>query len=664
MRGKRIRRRRLPATHEFFMESRMTIVFPRAALAAIAMVIATPVLAAPITAVPPADYQPRVVEKAAPAQFVLSPAAPGLRIVLPAPSDAERASLKARNAAPARSGAKSGNLKGPLALAFPRDVPASGSAIPLAGLDWQALPDGSHAARIEVLSPDAAALRVALTLPAIDTGVSLRFSGNGEHAHVYGPIPANPVASDTQRFGVFWSPVLDGDIATLELHVEAGTRVPAVPLTIARVSHQVVAPAEIDKLGTKDVEDIGTSGACEIDVACVTPQTSALVDSTKAVAAIEFMQEDGFTYLCTGQLLNDSLSSNTPYFFSANHCLDSAMAARTLNTFWFFNAVACNSKAVPPFIQQTAGAAMLARSPDFDWALVRLNAAPPSGVKFSAWNTDPIPSLATVSVIHHPEGDLKKWSEGSEHGYQLYTDGSSFAQVQYGQGSTEPGSSGAGLLTFNNAGYYEVRGGLWRGSASCLNRGGTDEYSRIDGMLALTRQYLTPDSAGTPGTAVAVEYYNRSLDHYFITISPVEINDLDTGVHGGWERTGLRFLAYQSPAAGTNPVCRFYRTPGFGDSHFYSASPAECQAVIDHPDTYPGWTFESGSVFYIALPDPTTGQCASGTQPVWRFFNQRTTNHRYTTDHATRDDMRADPATWIPEGYGPDAVIMCAPVGS
>ena len=79
---------------------------------------------------------------------------------------------------------------------------------------------------------------------------------------------------------------------------------------------------------------------------------------------------------------------------------------------------------------------------------------------------------------------------------------------------------------------------------------------------------------------------------------------------------------------------------------------------------FPGWTYESGSVFYIALPDAATGACPDGTQPVWRFFNQRTTNHRYVIDHQTRDDMRADPATWIPEGYGPDNVIMCAPVGS
>jgi len=636
----------------------------RAALAAAVIVAAVPALAdVPIIAVPPADYHTRAVERTAPAQFVLAPAAPGLRIALPAPTGNERATLAARNATRASGGAKSGNLKGPIALAFPRDVPAGGSAISLAGLSWQALADGGRAAKIVIVSPGAAALRVALQLPAIDPGVSLRFSGNGERAQVFGPVPANVVAGDTQRFGVFWSPVLDGDTATLEIHVDAGTRMPDVPFTIARISHQVVAPASIGKMDAKAVQDIGTSGSCEIDVACVTP-TAALADAAKAVAAIEFTQEDGFTYLCTGQLLNDSLSSNTPYFFTANHCLDSALAARTVNAYWFFDAPACGSKSVPAFVQQTSGAAMLARSPDFDWALVRLNSGPPAGAKLSAWRAEPIPSLATVSVLHHPEGDLKKWSQGTAEGYQLYTDGSSFAQVLYDQGTTEPGSSGAGLLTFNASGFYEVRGGLWRGAASCQNPSGIDEYSRIDTMLAVTRQYLTPDSTGTAGTAVAVEYYNRGLDHYFITTSPTEINDLDGGTHGGWERTGLRFLAYQAPTAGTNPVCRFYRTPGFGDSHFYSASPSECQAVIDHPEKFPGWTYESGSVFYIALPDTATGECPSGTQPIWRFFNQRTTNHRYTADHELRDEMRGDPATWVPEGYGPDSVIMCAPAGS
>lgn len=636
----------------------------RVAFAATIVAMAAPAFAAaPVTSVPPADYRPPMAEKAAPAQFLLPPAAPALRVALPEPTPAERATLKARNAQAPAGAAKAGNLKGPLALAFPRDVPASGSAIALSQLQWQSLADGSRAAKLAIASPGAAALRIALQLPVTDPGLSLRFSGNGVRAQVFGPIPANVVASDTQRFGLFWSPVLDGDVATVEIHADAGTRIPDVPVTIARISHQVVAPASIDKLDAKAVQDIGASGSCELDVACVTPQSAAFVDSTKAVAEIEFTQEDGFTYLCTGQLLNDTRASNSPYFLSANHCLDSAMAARTLNAFWFFDAIACGSKAVPAFVQQASGATMLARSGDWDWALVRLNAPPPAGAKFSAWRAEPISATTPVFVVHHPEGDLKKWSQGAAEGYQLYTDGSSFAQVQYNQGSTEPGSSGAGLLTLNPNGYFEVRGGLWRGSASCGNPAGIDEYSRLDNMLPLTRQYLTPDSAGTPGQSVAVEYYDRALDHYFITVSPAEINDLDSGVHAGWERTGLRFLAYQSPTPGTNPVCRFYRTPGFGDSHFYSASATECDAVIAHPKTYPGWTYESGNVFYIALPDLATGACAGGTQPIWRFFNQRTTNHRYTADQSVRDEMRADPGTWIPEGYGPDSVIMCAPTG-
>ena len=57
----------------------------------------------------------------------------------------------------------------------------------------------------------------------------------------------------------------------------------------------------------------------------------------------------------------------------------------------------------------------------------------------------------------------------------------------------------------------------------------------------------------------------------------------------GWERTGMRFLAYDNPAAGTSPVCRFFfEGAPFGSSHFYSASPAECATVVNNPQTYPG----------------------------------------------------------------------------
>ncbi len=620
--------------------------------------------AAPITAAPPADYRPPSVRKAAPTELLLpAGGAQSLRIALPAPSEAELAPLRSKNASTLSQSRRS--VAKALAIALPRDVPDASRRVALDSLAWQPLSDGSRAARIGIASAGAAALRIALALQQTDTGVSFRFAGNGGQARVFGPIPANAIAADTARFGMFWSPVLDGDTATIEIQAEAGVSVDGIVLGIVKLSHQVVAPANFRKLSTKDLLQIGSAGGCEIDVACVTPPSPALTDAAKAVAEMDFTQEDGYSYLCTGQLLNDSIASNTPYFFTADHCMNSAMAARTLNTYWFFQAAACGSTLVPPYVQLAAGAALLARSEDWDWALVRLDENPPAGSRFSAWRAEPIPTGAFASVLHHPEGDLLKWSQGTTLAYDNYPDGSSFAQVTYGQGSTEPGSSGAGLLTyFPTGGWYEVRGGLYAGSASCSYMSGTDDYSRLDSMLPLTRQYLTPGTTSGASEAVVVEYYNQSLDHYFMAASPTEIADLDGGVHAGWERTGLRFLAYDSQVAGTDPVCRFYRTPGYGDSHFYSASPAECQAVLDNPVKYPGWTYESPNVFYIALPDPATGACPSGDLPVWRFFNQITTNHRYTTDHTIRDQMRADPATWIAEGYGPDQVIMCSPVGS
>ena len=55
-------------------------------------------------------------------------------------------------------------------------------------------------------------------------------------------------------------------------------------------------------------------------------------------------------------------------------------------------------------------------------------------------------------------------------------------------------------------------------------------------------------------TLRVIEFYNAAQDHYFITASPAEIADLDTGVHPGWQRTGLSFDAYDANFASANPL--------------------------------------------------------------------------------------------------------------
>ncbi len=611
----------------------------------------------PITSVPPAAYRPAAVEKAATSAFTVAADTAARRIDLAAPSASEITSFKALNAASPGAG-KRVNAKA-LAVGFGREMPVAARTVPLSALAWVATSDGGRSARIEIRSPEATAVRVAMQLPSTAADFEVRVKGSGASSNVFGPIVASAIAQDTARFGRFWTPVLEGDVATIELHAGPGVVLEGAVLTLPSVSHQVVSNAELRALSAKTVNEIGRAQSCNIDVACVSP-SAALSNAAKSVAQLLFVGDDlGRQYLCTGTLLNDSIASSTPYLFTAAHCMDSARAANTLNTFWFFDAISCGNNAVPPYVQLIGGAALLGRSEDHDWALVRLKQGPPAGSWLSGWNAVPVPLNAITTTLHHPQGDLKKWSQGYV-AASVFDDDSNvygiFNEVRYTAGITEGGSSGSALLT-DAGGYFEVRGGLSEGTLfACPSLNGWDDYSRVEDMVPLVRQYLTPGST-TPGEAVAVEFYNKTLDHYFLSTNPSEINDLDTGVHVGWERTGLRFLAFTSQSPGTSPVCRFYREPSFGDSHFYSASPAECAATAAaHPLD---WVYESAAVFYILLPDGG-GNCAVGTVPLWRFFNTTTTNHRYTAEVVIRDRMRADPAVWTAEGNGPGLAVMCA----
>jgi hypothetical protein len=88
----------------------------------------------------------------------------------------------------------------------------------------------------------------------------------------------------------------------------------------------------------------------------------------------------------------------------------------------------------------------------------------------------------------------------------------------------------------------------------------------------------------------------------------------------------------------------------------------ECAAVLSKvgvDPNYSGYVYETPSAFYIALPDRNIGVCPSSTIPVYRLWNQRAdSNHRYTADPSIRDAMVS--RGYVAEGYGPNAVAMCA----
>jgi hypothetical protein len=153
----------------------------------------------------------------------------------------------------------------------------------------------------------------------------------------------------------------------------------------------------------------------------------------------------------------------------------------------------------------------------------------------------------------------------------------------------------------------------------------------------------------------AIEFHHAVDNRYHVTSVEEEIAKLDDGTIPGWQRTGHFLRAHDTAVNGTNPVCRFYLPAAHGNSHFLSASPAECARVRA---AFPQFIHESRAVMHMALPNTTTGGCGATAEPVYRLWNHKPdTHHRYTSDVATRDALVSQ--GWVPEGYGPDAVSLC-----
>ena len=631
--------------------------------------VAASALAAPMSA-PPAEYRPPAAARrmALDTELVLPRTAPARRIALPAPTSEERARAEARRAQP--SAATPGRKRGRMLIGFARELPAREAAITLADLAWQRTAAGTQAARIEVTSPGAAGLRLGLTLAGAPAGLAVRFQGNASGASAFGPFGAAEIAGEP----VYWSPALQGDTGAIELELPAGAGVDGATLTLPKISH-FAAFRPSDTL-------IGSSGPCEVDVVCAPPDVQQQLATAKKAVARMIMTFDGLTFLCTGTLLNDTQGTFTPYFITADHCFEdpsdpasaqgtAAAAAATINTYWFFEAATCGSLAEPDFIVQAGGAKLLARSVDYDWALVRLKTAPPAGTTFAAWNAaGPIAVGTPFGGIHHPSADLKKLSVGNVQGYGAFPDPtftptSTYIEVMFSSGVTEHGSSGSGMFTLNGAGnYYELRGTLTGGSSSCDEPHELDYYGRFDAAYPVVAEYLAPDAPNPAKIVPVVEYYNGVQNDYFLTTDPFEIAGRDNGSPPGWVRTGYRFLAYSDPAvapAGALPVCRLHAPQPSDDPRFYSASAQECASMLADPALH--FLLESNAVFYLYLPD-ATGACPAGTRPIYRFLNNAKPPHRrYAVEAQLRDSLLAD-GGWTQEGTGtaPEKVAMCAPV--
>ncbi len=369
--------------------------------------------------------------------------------------------------------------------------------IDLKTLDWQKV-NGGRAAHIIIQSNQAESLRLNLNVEKMPAGVEIRF---------FSPVDLNKsvtvfTADKIQASGQdFWSPSVAGDKIGIEIYLPESIPFNALDISIPKISHIF---QDISKpLSKSTIPSIrAASESCNIDVACATQDWQ---DSAKSIAKYIYTLANGNSFLCSGTLLADTdTDSQIPYFLTANHCINDASVALSMEFYWFYRAEQCGGTSVSPnFVTTQGGGELLANSATTDFSFVKLINNPPAGVGMSGWSLDPLQANDEVVGLHHPNGDIKKYSKGAFQHFEKITDlgggylsvtpddNGNFFNVVWSEGITAGGSSGSGLWRKEQGVNYLV-GALFGGSSFCSSPQAPDDYGRFDRSYPAISQWLSP----------------------------------------------------------------------------------------------------------------------------------------------------------------------------
>lgn len=504
--------------------------------------------------------------------------------------------------------------------------------------------EGAHGLRLGVVArmlPPGSLLRV---YSQANAGTVFQISGQ----EVLQRIERNARAGDTTLDGqTWWTPEIGSDEVTLELELPAGAATSAVDLSVPRVSHifeNLSIPSE-DELSTK----INESASCQLDASCY----EAYANQRNAVARMIFTSGGG-TYACTGTLLNDSRSSGTPYFLTANHCISKQAEASSLQTDWFYRAPTCNSRTLSSTtVKRVNGAALLYASATTDTSFLQLNDAPPTGAVFAGWDAGTQTLGSPVVGLHHPKADLLKVSMGSlssltscaaTSGDQFQCSGSSgnYYRVTWSEGTTEGGSSGSAL--FKDGTY--VIGTLYGGGSSCSATTAPDFYGRFDvAYNAALQTWLsgTTPPTGPTGRVPVYRFYNIAGLEHFYTSSVAERDLLLNQYGSSFVYEGPIFYAYPIEGSGSNFLPVFRLVDVARKLHIYTANPAERDGLRQ---VFPSVQLEGTAWWGGVAP-------GNGSVPVYRFRNRVTGTYLYTASPAERSYINANMGQqYVEEGIG------------
>ncbi|MEM7582592.1 MAG: serine protease [Acidobacteriota bacterium] len=342
-------------------------------------------------------------------------------------------------------------------------------------------------------SPGATGVRLHLTDLALPKGAELYVFGR--HGHAFGPY--------TGIHKELWTNTVAGDEVVLQLHR---------PAIVEKALGNLFTVKQISHLG--DRYEFGYSfekafcawnDSCIINAECASIP-SAVQPVQEAVAYLVFSLPGG-SFICSGGLLNDTSSSGTPYFLTANHCFSTQSAASSLEAHFQWTVgcgASCGSQYNPPgSVPRVLGANLLATSATTDFTFLELNSAAPAGSTFLGWTTSNVANSSGTQLyrVSHPSGSPQAYSEQSVNttsgvcgslprGNFIYSDAT--------LADSEGGSSGSPVV--NGSG--QVVGQLFGACGATPETTCDNDDRTVDGAFAVTyssiSQWLDGSGGGGP----------------------------------------------------------------------------------------------------------------------------------------------------------------------
>lgn len=294
--------------------------------------------------------------------------------------------------------------------------------------------------RVKVVSPTAKALHVVFSHFELEPNASIFFYSPFDTNRVLGAYSVNNNKPDLS--------FISNSIDSNEVIIEVNRKIFDIPQAKGTLMIRKFVHVFKNRLRFQHSLD------CHENVICA-PWYNEWCNEIRSVVKFVYHRsepvKDSGWYACSGVLLNNTNNNFDPIVLTADHCGNGGDEHENWIFYFNFQSITCNPSTNGNDLMTVTGVDVIAVDDGTfgcpDMALMRLRQGIPLQYNafFSSWNRGAYSSLPDDDIavgIHHPSGDIKKFSQGERNNPLLST----CIRVNWDIGYTEGGSSGSPLF--------------------------------------------------------------------------------------------------------------------------------------------------------------------------------------------------------------------------